>query len=42
VNFSGMPTAEQIKGSSLWVLRAVMSSRGDQVLDLAKTNPLSR
>jgi pyruvate dehydrogenase (quinone) len=29
-------TVEQIKGFSLWVLRAVMSGRGDEVLDLAK------
>ena len=29
---------EQIKGFSLWVLRAVMSGRGDKVIDLAKTN----
>jgi pyruvate dehydrogenase (quinone) len=35
-------TAEQVKGFSLWVLRAVMSGRGDEVLDLAKTNLLSR
>src|SRR3954449_7330566 len=35
-------TAEQIKGFSVWVLRAVMSGRGDEVLDLAKTNLLSR
>ncbi len=34
--------AEQIKGFSLWVLRAVMSGRGDSVLDLAKTNLLPR
>jgi pyruvate dehydrogenase (quinone) len=34
--------AEQIKGFSLWVLRAVMSGRGDEVLDLAKTNLLPR
>jgi pyruvate dehydrogenase (quinone) len=33
---------EQIKGFSLWVLRAVMSGRGDEVIDLAKTNLLSR
>ena len=33
---------EQIKGFSLWLLRAVMSGRGDQVLDLAKTNLLPR
>ena len=35
-------TAEQVKGFSLRVLRAVMSGRGDEVLDLAKTNLLSR
>jgi len=34
--------AEQIKGFSLWVLRAVMSGRGDEVIDVAKTNLLSR
>ncbi len=34
--------AEQIKGFSLWVLRAVMSGGGDKVLDLAKTNLLPR
>ena len=34
--------AEQIKGFSLWVLRAVMSGRGDEVLDLAATNLLPR
>jgi pyruvate dehydrogenase (quinone) len=33
---------EQIKGFSLWVLRAVMSGRGDEVIDLAKTNLLPR
>jgi pyruvate dehydrogenase (quinone) len=35
-------TAEQVKGFSLWVLRAVMSGRGDTVVDLAKTNLLPR
>jgi len=35
-------TAEQVKGFSLWVLRAVMSGRGDEVIDLAKTNLSSR
>ena len=30
--------AEQVKGFSLYALRAVMSGRGDAVLDLAKTN----
>jgi pyruvate dehydrogenase (quinone) len=33
---------EQVKGFSLWALRAVMSGRGDAVLDLAKTNLLAR
>ncbi|MGK9233945.1 ubiquinone-dependent pyruvate dehydrogenase [Inquilinus limosus] len=33
---------EQIKGFSLWLLRAVMSGRGDQVVDLARTNLLPR
>ncbi|WWP78268.1 hypothetical protein V5279_37200 [Bradyrhizobium sp. 26S5] len=31
-------TLKQVKGFSLWVLRAVMSGRGDEVVDLAKTN----
>lgn len=30
--------AEQVKGFSLYVLRAVMNGRGDAVLDLARTN----
>jgi pyruvate dehydrogenase (quinone) len=34
--------AEQIKGFSLWMVRAVMSGRGDEVIDLAKTNLLPR
>ena len=34
--------AEQVKGFSLWVLRAVMSGRGDEVIDLAGTNLLPR
>jgi pyruvate dehydrogenase (quinone) len=33
---------EQVKSFSLWVLRAVMNGRGDEVLDLAKTNLLPR
>ncbi|MFT0858618.1 ubiquinone-dependent pyruvate dehydrogenase [Ancylobacter sp. G4_0304] len=33
---------EQAKGFGLWVLRAVMSGRGSEVLDLAKTNILPR
>jgi pyruvate dehydrogenase (quinone) len=33
---------EQIKGFSLWAVRAVMSGRGDAVLDLARTNLLPR
>ena len=31
-------TAAQAKGFSLYMLKAVMSGRGDEVLDLAKTN----
>ncbi|GAA4501636.1 hypothetical protein GCM10023158_28390 [Gluconacetobacter tumulicola] len=34
--------AEQVKGFSLYVLRAIMSGRGDKILDLAKTNLLKR
>lgn len=34
--------AEQVKGFSLYVLRAIMSGRGDEILDLAKTNLLKR
>ena len=34
--------AEQAKGFSLWVLRALMSGRGDEVVDLARTNLLPR
>ncbi|MBK3395205.1 MULTISPECIES: ubiquinone-dependent pyruvate dehydrogenase [Methylobacterium] len=30
--------AEQVKGFSLYVMRAVMNGRGDEILDLAKTN----
>ncbi len=30
--------AEQVKGFSLYVMRAVMNGRGDEVLDLAKSN----
>ncbi len=33
---------EQVKGFSLWLLRAVMDGRGDTVIDLAKTNLLPR
>ena len=35
-------TIAEVKGFSLWALRAVMSGRGDAVLDLAKTNLLPR
>ena len=31
-------TAEQVKGFSLYMIRAVLSGRGDEVIDLAKTN----
>lgn len=34
--------AEQVKGFSLWLMRAVMSGRGDEVIDLVKTNLLPR
>ncbi len=38
------PTIEaaQVKGFSLWMIRAVMSGRGNEVVDLAKTNLLPR
>jgi len=35
-------TPEEVRGFSLWVVRAVMSGRGDEVIDLAKTNLLAR
>ena len=35
-------TREEVEGFSLWALRAVMSGRGDEVIDLAKTNLLPR
>ena len=35
-------TAAEMKGFSLYVLRAIMSGRGDEILDLAKTNLLRR
>ena len=31
-------TAEQAMGFSLYMMRAVLSGRGDEVIDLAKTN----
>jgi pyruvate dehydrogenase (quinone) len=33
---------EEVKGFSLWLLRAVMSGRGDEVIDLARQNLLPR
>ena len=33
-------TFEQAKGFSLYALRAILSGRGDEVLELAKTNLL--
>jgi pyruvate dehydrogenase (quinone) len=33
---------DQIKGFTLWMIRAVMSGRGDEVVDLVKTNLLPR
>jgi len=35
-------TAEQALGFSLYMIRAVLSGRGDEVIDLAKTNFLAR
>jgi pyruvate dehydrogenase (quinone) len=35
-------TTNEMKGFGLWMIRAVMSGRGDEVLDLAKTNLLPR
>jgi pyruvate dehydrogenase (quinone) len=35
-------TLEEVKGFSLWLMRAVISGRGDEVIDLAKTNLLPR
>ena len=35
-------TPEEVKGFSVWLLRAVMNSRGDEVIDLARTNLLPR
>jgi pyruvate dehydrogenase (quinone) len=35
-------TPEQVKGFSLWVLRAAVNGRGDEVVDQAKTNLLPR
>ena len=32
--------AEQVKGFSLYVLRAIMNGRGDEIVDLAKVNVL--
>ena len=31
-------TAEQIKGFSLFMLKAVLSGRGDEIIDLARVN----
>jgi pyruvate dehydrogenase (quinone) len=33
-------TAEQVKGFSLFTLKAVLSGRGDEIIDLARTNLL--
>jgi len=35
-------TVEQAKGFGLYLLRAVLSGRGDEVIDLAETNLFSR
>jgi pyruvate dehydrogenase (quinone) len=31
-------SVEQAKGFTLWATRSVLSGRGDEVIDLAKTN----
>ena len=31
-------TAEQAKGFTLWATRSILSGRGDEVLEIAKTN----
>jgi pyruvate dehydrogenase (quinone) len=33
---------EQAKGFSLWMAKSVLSGRGDEIVDLAKTNVLQR
>jgi pyruvate dehydrogenase (quinone) len=35
-------TFEQAKGFSLWMAKSVLSGRGDEIIDLAKTNLLQR
>ena len=32
-------TVDQIKGFSLFMIKAVLDGRGSEILDLAKTNP---
>ena len=31
-------TLEQVKGFGLWALKAVMNGKGDELIELAKTN----
>jgi pyruvate dehydrogenase (quinone) len=35
-------TTEQVKGFSPYMIKAILSGRGDEVIDLAKTNFMSR
>jgi pyruvate dehydrogenase (quinone) len=35
-------TFEQAKGFSLWMAKNVLSGRGDEIVDLAKTNVIQR
>ena len=35
-------TAQQVKGFSLYAIRTVMSGKGDELVDLARTNVLRR
>jgi len=35
-------TIGQMKGFSLWMAKSVLSGRGDEIIDLAKTNLIQR
>ena len=35
-------SAEQVRGFSLYMIKAVLSGRGDELIDLAKTNLFDR
>jgi hypothetical protein len=38
VSFSDTATVDQIKGFSLYMIKAILDGRGREILDLAKTN----